>query len=129
MRKPTQVTTISKNFYRKIISCSKVAMKIERQSTENKHENLVWTDYKSHIIGSATIVDSEQSARLKNINIQNNRRSKGMGSRLLERILEDFGDSEPVAKAFEARLDWYRRHGFELEEKNGRLIKIRRNPD
>ncbi|KXA91518.1 hypothetical protein AKJ63_01330 [candidate division MSBL1 archaeon SCGC-AAA259D18] len=104
-------------------------MEIERQSAENKHEYLVWTYYRSHIIGSATIVDSGQSVRLKNISIQHNRRSKGIGSKLLRRILDDFDDSEVVAEAFGARLDWYRRHGFELEERKGRLIKVRRNPD
>lgn len=103
-------------------------MKIECRNRGDKYRYVVWDEYGNHIIGSAVLIDSNQSALLKNVNVHRSRRGKGIGSSLLKRILSDFQNSEIVAKAFSSRLDWYRRHGFELKEEPGDLVKVRRTP-
>lgn len=103
-------------------------MEIEYQDLGEKSKYLVWNEHRSQIIGSATLIDSEDPVLLKEINIQRNRRSRGVGSVLLKRILEDFAGSEMEAEVFSSRTDWYVRHGFEVEEDEGRLVKVKREP-
>lgn len=103
-------------------------MQIERRDLEDRCKYVVWNEYGSHIIGSATLVDGDKPVLLKGINIQRNRRGRGIGSELLNRILSDFEDSEIIAEVFNARVRWYRRHGFELDEEFDQLVRVRRSP-
>ncbi len=103
-------------------------MQIEREESGKKCKYVVWNDYGSRIIGSATLIDSVEPIKLKQINIKRNSRSKGVGSTLLKHILKDFENSEIVAKTFKPRLDWYQRHGFEIEDDQGRLAVVKRKP-
>lgn len=103
-------------------------MEIKREESESKCKYVVWNDYGSRVIGSATLINSTDPIKLKQINIKRNSRSKGVGSALLKNILEDFKDSEIIAKTFKPRLNWYQRHGFEIEEDKGRLAIVRRKP-
>ena len=103
-------------------------MKIEKRDRDSKCKYIVWNDYESQVIGSATLVNSERPVYLKEINVHRNRRGKGIGSRLLKRIVSDFEDCEIVAEVFDSRLEWYRRHGFDEEEELEQLVKVRRDP-
>lgn len=101
-------------------------MKISRENFKDKCKYKVWNDYESRIIGGATLQDSSQPILLENINVQRNRRDRGIGSKLLNKILSDYDNSEIVAWVFEARVDWYQRHGFEKEDKSEDLVKVRK---
>ena len=103
-------------------------MEIESKDKKNKSEYIVWNDSKSQIIAGATLKDDRNPVRLERIDVKRNLRDHGIGTKLLRRILEDFENSEIVAQVFSARVDWYRRHGFELEERNNQLVKVRREP-
>lgn len=103
-------------------------MEIERNEKGCKCEYQVWNDYKTQIIGAATIEESNQQVKLETINIQRNRRDKGIGSKLLQEIKSDYQDTEIIAWIFNARLNWYKRHGFQPDEKTKDLIKVRNPP-
>ncbi len=103
-------------------------MKIERKRKENRSEYLVWNDSRSQIIAGATLKEADDPVRLERIDVKRNLRDNGIGTKLLKRILSDFDDSEIVAEVFSARVDWYRRHGFEPEEEQDQLTKLRRAP-
>ncbi len=103
-------------------------MKINRENLEDKCKYKVWNDYESRIIGGATLEDSSRPILLENINVQRNRRDRGIGSKLLNQILADYDNSEIVAWIFDARVNWYQRHGFEEEDQSGDLVKVRRTP-
>ncbi len=101
-------------------------MKIEREKRGCKCEYEVWNEYKTQIIGAATIDESEKPVTLETINIQRNRRDKGIGSKLLQEIIQDYQNKEIKAWIFSARLEWYKRHGFQLDKEKEDLIKVRK---
>lgn len=117
-----------KSFISYFLFLRKVSMKIERENQENRCEYKVWNDYESQIIGGAILDKSSRPLMLKEISVQRNRRSKGIGSKLLKKIVSDFQGSEIVAQVFSSRVGWYESHGFEAEENFGRLVKVRREP-
>ncbi|KXB05153.1 hypothetical protein AKJ51_02060 [candidate division MSBL1 archaeon SCGC-AAA382A20] len=99
-------------------------MEIDQKNQEEKCVYEVWNDYRTHIIGTATINKTLQHKKLKNINIHRQRRSKGIGSKLLQRIISDHADSTIVAWVFNERVDWYKRHGFTTDEESENLVKV-----
>lgn len=101
-------------------------MEIERHDSGDLHKYLVWDKMGSSVVGSATLLDSRDPVLLKEISINRKLRGNGLGSELLSRIVEDFEDSAIEAEIFEARLEWYRRHGFEVEEEKEDLFRVRR---
>lgn len=103
-------------------------MEIVRNTKGTKCEYKVWNDYKTQIIGSATIDEKNKTVTLETINIQRNRRDKGIGSQLLQEIKSDYQNTEIIAWIFTARLNWYKRHGFQTDEKTEDLIKVRKPP-
>ncbi len=103
-------------------------MEIVRNTKGTKCEYKIWNDYKTQIIGSATIDEKNQPVTLETINIQRNRRDKGIGSQLLQEIISDYQNTEIIVWIFNARLDWYKRHGFQTDKKREDLIKVRKPP-
>ncbi len=103
-------------------------MRIEKKETNTKHEYIVWNETKTQIIAGATLENSKNPVMLKRIDVQRNRRNDGIGTKLLEKIVTDYKDSKIVAEVFTSRTDWYQRNGFEIEEKNDRLVKVKREP-
>ncbi len=103
-------------------------MRIERKTQGCKCEYEVWNDYKTQVIGAATIDESENPVKIETINIQRNRRDKGIGTKLLKEIISDYQKTEIIAWIFSARLEWYKRHGFKLDKKTEDLIKVRKPP-
>lgn len=103
-------------------------MQIERKQNQNRSKYLVWNETKTQIIASATLKDSAKPVTLKRIDVTRNRRSDGIGTELLKRILSDFENSKIVADVFSSRVDWYERHGFEAEKEMDQLVKVKREP-
>jgi len=103
-------------------------MKIEREVRDGRCKYEVWNDYRTHVIGAATIDRNSEPKELENINVHPGRRGDGVGSRLLSRILSDYDDSTIVAWVFNQRLEWYERHGFDAVENSEDLVKVKRPP-
>lgn len=101
-------------------------MQIERYESDGRQKYMVWNDFGSRIIGSAVLKRKHGTIVLDKINVTRTWRGEGVGSKLLSRILRDFEGEELVAYAFKSRVDWYRRHGFELMGKRGLLVKVRK---
>ena len=101
-------------------------MEIESEKQGSRKEYEIWNDYETHVIGAATVDESGESTSIETINIQRNRRDRGVGSELLKEIVSDYQDAELEAWVFSARLEWYERHGFEKEREKERLIKVRK---
>jgi len=104
-------------------------MEIESEKQGTRKEYEIWNDYETHVIGAAIVDESGGSPSIETINIQRNRRDRGIGSKLLKEIVSDYQDAELEAWVFRARLEWYRRHGFEKEGEREELIKVRRPSD
>lgn len=99
-------------------------IKCEENGSEKCYE--VWNDYKTQVIGGAVLDESGEDVAIKKINIQRNRRAHGIGSQLLEKIVSDYEDTVLKAWVFQARVNWYKRHGFQKEKENEDLIKMKR---
>jgi len=104
-------------------------MQIERLDSGNMYQYILWDENGSRVIGGATILpQAERLVHLKNINVTTERRGKGLGNILLERILMDFQGFEITAEVFEGRVAWYARHGFKRVSKHGTLVKLLKPP-
>jgi len=101
-------------------------MWIERYESDGRWDYVVWNDFGSRVIGNAVIERKRGTTVLDKINVSRTRRGEGVGSELLNQILQDFESDELVAYAFEGRVGWYLRHGFEPVGKRGLLVKVRR---
>ncbi|MEA1904872.1 MAG: GNAT family N-acetyltransferase [Candidatus Hadarchaeota archaeon] len=101
-------------------------MQIECYESGDQQKYIVWNDFGSRIIGSAVLKHKHGTTVLDKINVVRSHRGEGVGTKLLSRILRDSEGEELVAYAFESRVDWYRRHGFEPKGKRGLLVKVKK---
>lgn len=104
-------------------------MRIERMDSRAMYQYILWDEYDSRVVASATVMlQPNGTAFLRNINVSNGERGRGLGSALLERILVDFKGFEIFAEVFEGRVAWYERYGFKRVDKRGPLARILRSP-
>jgi len=75
-------------------------------------------------MASAVVLERDDHIYIEDINVGSIYRGRGVGTGLLNRILADFKDRPITANVFEARVPWYRRHGFEPVGKTSNLIEI-----
>lgn len=75
-------------------------------------------------MASAVVLERDDHIYLEDINVGSDYRGRGVGTGLLNQILADFKDRSIIANVFEARVPWYRRHGFDPVGKMNDLIKI-----
>ena len=101
-----------------------MAMDIERVSSEDAHEYLVWNDNFSKIVATARLKGGEEGTEILMINVERGMRGKGLGTTLLKRLFEDFSCCALYAWVFKDRADWYERNGFKILAKDGDLIKV-----
>ncbi|HDI12981.1 MAG: hypothetical protein DRN83_03155 [Hadesarchaea archaeon] len=99
-------------------------MQIEHSKNNGAHRYECWDDYGCSIVGSAVVIEQEDHVYLKDINVSSYYRGRGIGTRLLNRVIVDFKKKPIMADVFEARLPWYRRHGFKSVGRTDNLIKI-----
>ena len=99
-------------------------MRIEHSKQNRAHSYECWDDYGCSIIANAVVLERDDYIYLEDINVGSGYRGRGVGTGLLNQILADFGDRPVTANVFEARVPWYRRHGFEPVGKTNDLIKI-----
>jgi N-acetylglutamate synthase-like GNAT family acetyltransferase len=101
-----------------------ITMRIEHSKQNRAHRYECWDDYGCSIMASAVVLEWDDHIYLEDINVGSVYRGRGVGTGLLNRILADFKDRPVTANVFEARVPWYRRHGFEPVGKTNDLIKI-----
>jgi|Deesub1362B_J571_1020462.scaffolds.fasta_scaffold05953_4 GNAT superfamily N-acetyltransferase len=90
------------------------------------HEYLYWNT--AEVIARAVVVEREEEAEIKLINVARHRRGEGIGSLILERIISDFAHKSLVTWTFNGRTSWYERNGFEVAEERASLLKmVRKN--
>lgn len=100
-------------------------MEIEKQSFENVHEYTMWNESFSRVIASARLKQGGSEVVLETINVEHGYRGNGVGTRLLQRIIEDFAQHRLSAWVFEGRTAWYERNGFRRSgEMKGNLVKV-----
>ena len=89
-------------------------------------EYLYWGT--SEIIARAVVVEREEEAEIKLINVARHRRGEGIGSFVLGRILSDFAHKRITTWTFNGRASWYERNGFRVVEERASLLKmVRKN--
>jgi len=103
-------------------------MLIDRFELPRGYRYILWNESGSVVIGSAVIERSEDSVLLRDINLGREFRGEGVGTRLLEYILEDLGEFEIRVRTFRGRVGWYERHGFQRIREIGELVEMRRPP-
>jgi N-acetylglutamate synthase-like GNAT family acetyltransferase len=99
-------------------------MKIEKISNGEHSEYLLWNECYSRVIGTARVVTRNGSAEIEVINIDHDYRGKNLGTKLLERVIQDFSGKELFVWTFKGRTAWYERNGFKAAEANGALVKM-----
>jgi len=99
-------------------------MQIEKLSSGAHSEYLLWNECYSRVIGTARVATKNGSAEIEVINIDQDYRGKNLGTKLLERVIQDFSEKELFTWTFEGRTKWYERNGFKAAETNGTLVKM-----
>ena len=99
-------------------------MRVEHSEENRAHRYECWDDYGCSIMASAVVLERDDHIYLEDINVGSIYRGRGVGTGLLNQILANFKDVSITANVFEARVPWYRRHGFEPVGKTNDLIKI-----
>lgn len=103
-------------------------MQIEHSAQDGVHRYECWDDYGCSVVASAVIQEQDGHAYLHGINVSSGHRGRGVGTELLKQILEDFDGTHIVADVFEARVQWYKKHGFEPVGETNNLIRIVKPP-
>jgi GNAT superfamily N-acetyltransferase len=85
-------------------------------------EYLYWST--AEVIARAVVVEHEEEAEIKLINVARHRRGEGIGSLLLERIVTDFAHKPIAAWTFSSRAEWYERKGFVVAEERASLLRM-----
>ena len=99
---------------------------LEVMASDETREYLYWGT--AEVIARAVVVEREEEAEIKLINVARHRRGEGLGSRLLERIISDFSHKNIATWTFNGRAEWYERNGFEIAEERASLLKmVRKN--
>ena len=103
-------------------------MQIEHSAQDGVHRYECWDDYGCSVVASAVVQVQNGHAYLQDINVSPGHRGRGIGTQLLKQVIADFGDRVLVAGVFQARVQWYERHGFEQVGRENELFKVVRWP-
>ena len=76
-------------------------------------------------LGFAKVIEYEDYVELRYINVDREYRGNGIGSALLNHIIEEFSDKDIIVETFNERVDWYSKFQFHVEKTNGNLIYMR----
>jgi len=99
-------------------------MNVEKLSSGEHSEYLLWNESYSRVIGTARVAARNGSAEIEVINIEQDYRGKNLGTKLLEKVIQDFSEKELFTWTFNGRVEWYERNGFKPVETNGTLVKM-----
>jgi len=98
---------------------------LEVLSTGDGREYLYWSA--SQVLARAVVVETEEEAEIKLINVSRHHRGSGIGSLLLSRIILDFQHKRLVVWTFSERCEWYRKNGFTIQERRANLVRMVRS--
>jgi len=85
-------------------------------------EYLYWSAWQ--VAAKAVVEEGSERVEIKLVNVSRNRRGRGLGSWLLDRVVEDFRHRKIVAWVFKPRVGWYRKRGFSKEERKNSIVKM-----
>ncbi len=97
---------------------------LEVLSSGNCTEYLYWDS--SQVLARAVVVETEEEAEIKLINVSRHCRGSGIGSELLSRIIRDFQHKCLVVWTFRERCGWYTKNGFRVKERRANLVRMAR---
>ncbi|MHA1505813.1 MAG: GNAT family N-acetyltransferase [Candidatus Asgardarchaeia archaeon] len=76
-------------------------------------------------LGFAKVIEYKDYVELRYINVDREYRGNGIGSTLLNHIIEEFPDKDIIVETFKERINWYSKFQFHVEKTNGNLIHMR----
>ncbi|MFQ6052336.1 MAG: GNAT family N-acetyltransferase [Candidatus Hydrothermarchaeota archaeon] len=79
-------------------------------------------------IGVARVREYEGEVAIDLINVNPNRRGEGIGTKLLEKIVNDYDNHLLTVTTFPYLEEWYEEFGFKKTYKKGNLIHMVREP-
>ncbi len=92
-------------------------------------EYWVYDEYDIGVIAYAKITYNDECVEINVINVNRDYRGRGIGSLLLERIINDHSDHPIFVETFEYLIRWYEGFGFELVcEKPVIMVRERGGP-
>ncbi|MFH1521319.1 MAG: GNAT family N-acetyltransferase [Candidatus Micrarchaeota archaeon] len=86
-------------------------------------------EYNTKLIGFAHVIEEEERILLQGLGVDQAMRGHGVGSFLLENILDLFGEFKPIylkVKITNPAIDLYSRYGFFLKKFGERLLLVKK---
>jgi len=81
-------------------------------------------DNNGKIIGRAVVSEHENYVRLHLILVDKNYRSKGLGTKLLEKVLSLYQNKNITLSTFLGNEEWFQKYGFKIVNKHDGLISM-----
>lgn len=100
-----------------------ILCEIERTEDYLKYEYFVYDIYGIGIIGYGLVYQKDGSAEIKVINVDRNHRGEGIGSSMLQRIVDDHSEKDIHVKTFHSLISWYERFGFKVDSEPLSLVR------
>ncbi|MGQ9720667.1 MAG: GNAT family N-acetyltransferase [Candidatus Jordarchaeum sp.] len=91
-----------------------IRCEISQAGEYQKYEYLVYDIYGIGVIGYGVVYQNRDSAEIKVINVDRYHRGEGIGSSMLERIVEDHSEKNIQVKTFDSLIPWYQKFGFKV---------------
>jgi N-acetylglutamate synthase-like GNAT family acetyltransferase len=93
---------------------------------------VILAEYNRKIVGFAHVIDDGDRLILQGLGVDDDVRGKGVGTLLLQHILNTIDEDIPVmlkVKALNPAVDLYARHGFFVKRSNDHTLTLVRKPN
>jgi N-acetylglutamate synthase-like GNAT family acetyltransferase len=94
----------------------------EQTSECQKYEYFVYDIYGIGVVGYGVVYQKDDSAEIKVINVSRYHRGEGIGSRMLQRIVDDHSNRNIHVKTFDSLIQWYEKFGFKVVDSEPLLL-------
>lgn len=100
-----------------------ILCEIKQTGEYRKYEYLVYDIYGIGVIGYGVVYQKDDSAEIKVINVDRSYRGEGIGSSMLQRIVEDHSMRSIRVRTFDSLIPWYERFGFKVDSEPLLLVR------
>ncbi len=93
---------------------------------------IILAEYNNRIVGFAHMIDEGDRMVLQGLGVDGEARGRGVGTLLLQHILNSIDEDVPVmlkVKAMNPAVDLYARHGFFVKRMNDHTLTLVRKPN
>ena len=99
-----------------------VRCEVEQHGNYQKYEYFVYDVYGIGVIGYGVVYRRNGFAEIRVINVHRGYRGEGIGSLMLQKIVEDHSQETICVKTFDSLVHWYERFGFKVVDPEALLL-------